>query len=76
MVVIETACVTTALQHWCKEQSLSIPEPVLGVHHLPLSAVQLSAFAAQWPGLAYEVRKPNLDDLFTHLSGGVAEGHT
>ena len=37
---------------------------MLGPWHLPLSAEQLADFARAFPTLRYEVRPPNLDDLF------------
>ncbi len=44
------------------------PALVLSTWHVPLNASALSAFVVAFPGLAYEVRPPTLDDLFLALS--------
>jgi ABC-type multidrug transport system ATPase subunit len=51
------------------------PAQVLAHWHIPLDAKGLAAFVAAFPGLAYEVRPPTLDDLFLALSSesGAAE---
>ena len=41
---------------------------MLGPWHSPLSAEQLADFARAFPTLRYEVRPPNLDDLFLKLA--------
>ena len=47
---------------------LGEPLAVLGAWHVPLSAEQLADFARAFPALRYEVRAPNLDDLFLKLA--------
>ena len=43
------------------------PTAVLSDWHVALDAAGLAAFIAAFPGLRYEVRPPNLDDLFLAL---------
>lgn len=44
------------------------PNQVLSDWHIALDGTGLAAFVAQYPELRYEVRPPNLDDLFHALS--------
>lgn len=44
------------------------PSQVLANYHVPLDAQRLAAFVSAFPGLRYEVRPPNLDDLFLALA--------
>jgi lipooligosaccharide transport system ATP-binding protein len=53
---------------WLERHGLGEPLAVLGAWHLPLSGEQLADFAHVFPSLRYEVRPPNLDDLFLKLA--------
>ena len=71
VVVIDADPVTaSAVIPWLQTHRLGEPLAVLGAWHLPLSAEQLADFARAFPGLRYEVRPPNLDDLFLKLALG------
>jgi lipooligosaccharide transport system ATP-binding protein len=59
-----------AVVPWLETHGLGEPLAVLGAWHLPLSAEQLADFARAFPALRYEVRPPNLDDLFLKLAVG------
>lgn len=74
VVVLEAERCDASLRDWLVAQGIDAPTQVLEAVHLPLRGSELSAFAAAFPELVYEVRKPNLDDLFVHLSGAPAEG--
>ncbi len=65
VVVIPQLSAATVLT-WCAQRALR-PATVLDECHLPLDAAGLAAFVASFPGLRYEVRPPNLDDLFLAL---------
>jgi lipooligosaccharide transport system ATP-binding protein len=58
----------SAIAPWVQSHRLGEPLAVLGAWHLPLSAEQLADFARAFPALRYEVRPPNLDDLFLKLA--------
>jgi lipooligosaccharide transport system ATP-binding protein len=69
VVVLEPDALTTAtVAAWLAARGLGGPLTVLGAWHLPLSAEQLADFARAFPALRYEVRSPNLDDLFLKLA--------
>jgi lipooligosaccharide transport system ATP-binding protein len=69
VVVLEAdAATTAAVAAWLTARGLGEPLAVLGAWHLPLSAEQLADFARAFPALRYEVRPPNLDDLFLKLA--------
>lgn len=53
---------------WAKRHGLDTPMSILGELHLPLSGEQLAAFSEKFPDLRFQVRPPNLDDLFFRLS--------
>ena len=57
-----------AVATWLDAHGLGEPLTVLGAWHLPLSGEQLADFAHAFPALRYEVRPPNLDDLFLKLA--------
>jgi len=57
-----------AVAAWLATRLLGEPLSVLGAWHLPLSGEQLADFAREFPALRYEVRPPNLDDLFLKLA--------
>jgi hypothetical protein len=57
-----------AVAAWLTTRGLGEPLSVLGAWHLPLSGEQLADFAREFPALRYEVRPPNLDDLFLKLA--------
>jgi lipooligosaccharide transport system ATP-binding protein len=59
---------TPAVTAWLAARGLGTPLAVLGAWHVPLSAEQLADFARAFPALRYEVRPPNLDDLFLKLA--------
>jgi lipooligosaccharide transport system ATP-binding protein len=59
---------TPAVTAWLDARGLGAPLAVLGSWHVPLSAEQLADFARAFPALRYEVRPPNLDDLFLKLA--------
>jgi lipooligosaccharide transport system ATP-binding protein len=69
VVVLEGASASTPeVAAWLAARGLGAPLAVLGSHHVPLSAEQLADFARAFPALRYEVRPPNLDDLFLKLA--------
>jgi lipooligosaccharide transport system ATP-binding protein len=69
VVVLEVDDLTKpAVAAWLDTHGLDEPFAVLGAWHLPLSAEQLADFARAFPALRYEVRPPNLDDLFLKLA--------
>jgi lipooligosaccharide transport system ATP-binding protein len=69
VVVLEADGTTTAaVAAWLTARGLGEPLTVLGAWHVPLSAEQLADFARAFPALRYEVRPPNLDDLFLKLA--------
>jgi lipooligosaccharide transport system ATP-binding protein len=69
VVVVEAdALPASALAPWLAQHGLGEPVAVLGAWHLPLTAEQLADFARRHPTLRYEVRPPNLDDLFLELA--------
>jgi len=69
VVVLEAEAQTTsAVAAWLTARRLGEPLAVLGAWHVPLSAEQLADFARAFPALRYEVRAPNLDDLFLKLA--------
>jgi len=69
VVVLEPDSVSAAaVGPWLETHGLGQPLAVLGAWHLPLSAEQLADFARAFPALRYEVRPPNLDDLFLKLA--------
>jgi lipooligosaccharide transport system ATP-binding protein len=74
VVVVEDGASTPAVAAWLAERALGEPLAVLGAWHLPLSAEQLAEFARAFPALRYEVRPPNLDDLFLKLALGPCAG--
>jgi lipooligosaccharide transport system ATP-binding protein len=69
VVVVEAGEGTaSAVAPWLETQGLAEPVTVLGAWQLPLRAEQLAEFARAFPALRYEVRPPNLDDLFLKLA--------
>jgi ABC-type uncharacterized transport system ATPase subunit len=69
VVVLEAdSAAAPAVAAWLTARGLGEPLTVLGAWHLPLSAEQLADFARALPALRYEVRPPNLDDLFLKLA--------
>ncbi|MDP7318114.1 MAG: ABC transporter ATP-binding protein [SAR324 cluster bacterium] len=56
------------VQAWAKRHGLGTPMSILGEQHLPLTGEQLAAFSEKFPNLRFQVRPPNLDDLFFRLS--------
>jgi len=75
VVVLEADALTTAtMAPWLAARGLTPPAPVLGFRHLTLRADELADFARAYPTLRYEVRVPNLDDLFMKLSLGPCAG--
>jgi lipooligosaccharide transport system ATP-binding protein len=66
--VVVLAADTPAIAAWLSARGLGEPLAVLGAWHLPLSGEQLADFARAFPALRYEVRPPNLDDLFLKLA--------
>jgi lipooligosaccharide transport system ATP-binding protein len=64
----------SAVLPWLARHGLGDPVGVLGTWHLPLSAEALADFAKTFPTLRYEVRAPNLDDLFLKLALGPCAG--
>ncbi|HMH48692.1 MAG TPA: ABC transporter ATP-binding protein [Candidatus Acidoferrum sp.] len=57
-----------AVAAWLRSRGSGDPLTVLDTWHLPLSGEQLADFARAFPALRYEVRPPNLDDLFLKLA--------
>jgi lipooligosaccharide transport system ATP-binding protein len=71
VVVVEAEPATVGpVGAWLASRGLGEPLAVLGVWHLPLSGERLADFARSFPALRYEVRPPNLDDLFLKLALG------
>ena len=61
-----------ALDRWARAELGAAPARVLEDWHVPLTAAQLVAFSAQFPGARFTVRDPTLEDLFLQLSAGDA----
>ncbi len=75
VVVLEADALTiAAVAPWLTAHGLTPPAAVLGFRHLSLRAEELADFARAFPALRYEVRAPNLDDLFMKLSLGPCAG--
>jgi len=75
VLVVEAATpAAAAVLGWLSERGLGEPVAVLGTWHIPLSAPDLADFARAFPALRYEVRPPNLDDLFLKLAVGPCAG--
>ena len=70
LVVESTAPAAAAVAAWLGARGLGQPVGVLGAWHIPLGAPDLADFARAFPALRYEVRPPNLDDLFLKLAVG------
>ena len=69
VVVVEAeAAMAAAVAGWLETRGLGTALAVLDVWHLPLSGEQLADFARAFPALRYEVRPPNLDDMFLKLA--------
>jgi len=69
VVVVEAEPAKAAgVVSWLGARGLGDPLAVLGLWHLPLTAEQLADFARAFPTLRYEVRAPNLDDVFLKLA--------
>jgi lipooligosaccharide transport system ATP-binding protein len=69
VVVLDAEAATAAgVPAWLGTHGLGEPLVVLGAWHVPLSGEQLADFARAFPALRYEVRPPNLDDLFLKLA--------
>ena len=66
LLAAQTANVDAVLA-WFKARGAK-PAQVLTHWHVPLDAAGLASFVAAFPNLQYEVRPPNLDDLFLALS--------
>ncbi len=56
------------LSAWARQLLGHPPTTILGELHLPMSALQLAEFSQRFTELRFEVRQPNLDDLFQRLS--------
>jgi lipooligosaccharide transport system ATP-binding protein len=75
VVVLEAdAATTAAVAPWLDKRGIAASMAVLGFRHLTLRAEELADFARAFPALRYEVRAPNLDDLFLKLSVGPCAG--
>jgi ABC-2 type transport system ATP-binding protein len=75
VVVFESESASApAVTAWLDARGLGAPLAVLGSGHVPLSAEQLADFARAFPALRYEVRPPNLDDLFLKLAVDTCAG--
>ncbi|HUF91421.1 MAG TPA: ABC transporter ATP-binding protein, partial [Candidatus Limnocylindria bacterium] len=75
VVVLEADALTAAsVAPWLAAHALTPPAAVLGFRYLSLRADELADFARAFPALRYEVRAPNLDDLFMKLSLGPCAG--
>ena len=75
VVILEADALTTAtVVPWLAARGLTAPAAVLGFRHLNVRAEELADFARAFPALRYEVRAPNLDDLFMKLSLGPCAG--
>jgi lipooligosaccharide transport system ATP-binding protein len=75
VVVLEADALTTSsVAPWLDARGLTAPPAVLGFRHLTLRGEELADFARAFPALRYEVRAPNLDDLFMKLSLGSCAG--
>jgi lipooligosaccharide transport system ATP-binding protein len=68
VVVDAEAAAVAGVLAWLGAHGLGEPFAVLGAWHVPLSGEQLADFARAFPALRYEVRPPNLDDLFLKLA--------
>lgn len=71
VLIPATDAATPSALAWYRARGVR-PSQMLGNWHVPLDAKGLSAFVAEFPSMAYEVRPPTLDDLFMAISGEVA----
>ena len=62
------------IRDWAEIHIKNQPNMILGELHLPMSAVQLGKFSTNFEGLRFQVRSPNLDDLFQRLTQPHANG--
>jgi lipooligosaccharide transport system ATP-binding protein len=53
---------------WARQRGNATPASVLGELHLPLRGGQLGEFSAEFSDVRFEVRRPNLDDLFLSMA--------
>ena len=56
------------ISEWANKKLGNPPTTILGELHLPMSSSQLGDFSTCFEGLRFEVRRPNLDDLFQRLT--------
>ena len=62
------------ISEWANNK-LRIPTTtILGELHLPMSSNELGGFSTHFEGLRFEVRRPNLDDLFQRLVHSSSKG--
>lgn len=66
VIVASAAPGAAGVEPWLRARG-ETPSKILDDWHLALDAPGLAAFVAAFPGLRYEVRPPNLDDLFLAL---------
>ncbi len=69
-VIVLSQPLADSVTEWLRSAEIVGHEGVPGELHVPVGSAQLSGFAASFETLDYDVRKPNLDDLFERLSGG------
>ncbi|TVR42643.1 MAG: ABC transporter ATP-binding protein [Planctomycetota bacterium] len=58
------------VEQWLRISKRNPANRVLGALHFPLDAAGLAAFSLAFPQADFEVRSPNLDDLFLTLAKG------
>ncbi|MCU7845118.1 MAG: ABC transporter ATP-binding protein [Candidatus Thiodiazotropha sp. (ex Monitilora ramsayi)] len=57
-----------AVQQWLREEGIGEPTRILNTWQIALDGAGLARFSAAFGELRFEVRPPNLDDLFLQLS--------
>ncbi|MBL9000280.1 MAG: ABC transporter ATP-binding protein [Phycisphaerae bacterium] len=75
VLLSDTSAATRPVLDWFRARGVR-PALVLADWHIPLDAPGLAAFVAAFPGVAYEVRPPTLDDLFLALAAECKGGDT
>ena len=69
VLVVPADCAERAdILAWIAQEGAKQPSTVLGELRLPLATEQLSRFTDRFAGCRFQVRAPNLDDLFLQLS--------
>jgi len=69
VVVVQTDAVSrAALDEWLRANTSRTPMRILNEWRIPMDAKGLALFTSSFPDLNFQIRPPNLDDLFLDLS--------